>query len=59
MAIRKCVSIRRYNNTEIALPPIVKLLVWAYENPEKALEIGVNIAVVGGLIWFLGAIFKK
>ena len=49
----------RYNVSEIQASPITNLLFWAYDNPEKALEIGVKIAVVGGLIWFLGALFKR
>lgn len=59
MVMGKYGSIQRYANTEITLSPIARLLVWAYENPEKALEIGVKIAVVAGLIWFLGALFEK
>jgi hypothetical protein len=41
------------------LSPEVKLLVWAYQNPEKALEIGAKVAAVGILVWFLGALFQK
>jgi hypothetical protein len=59
MSIRSYGSVLRYDNAEVALSPAVKLLVWAYENPEKALEIGAKIAAVGVLIWFLGALFKK
>ena len=50
---------RRYNNSDVALSPIANLLIWAYENPAKALEIGAKIAIVGGLIWLLGALFEK
>jgi hypothetical protein len=59
MSVRKYDSIQRYDNAVVALSPTAKLLTWAYENPEKALEIGAKIALVGGLIWFLGALFKK
>ena len=59
MSIRSYGSIQRYENAEVALSPTVRLLVWAYENPEKALEIGAKIAAVGVLIWFLGTLFKK
>lgn len=59
MAMRKYGSMRGYENPEIAMSPIAKLLLWTYENPEKAIEIGVKVAIVGGLIWFLGALFKE
>jgi len=59
MAIRTYGSIRKYDNVEDASSPEVKLLVWAYQNPEKALEIGAKVAAVGILIWFLGALFQK
>jgi SpoU rRNA methylase family enzyme len=59
MAIRSYGSIRKYDDAEVALSPEVKLLVWAYQNPEKALEIGAKIAAVGILVWFLGALFQK
>lgn len=59
MAIRTYSSIRKYDNVEIASSPEVKLLVWAYQNPQEALEIGAKLAAVGILIWFLGALFKK
>ena len=49
----------RYNVSGVQASPIARLLFWAYENPEKALEIGAEIVVVGGLIWFLGALFKR
>lgn len=59
MAIRSYGPIRKYENTEVALSPEVKLLVWAYKNPEKALEIGAKVAAAGILVWFLGALFQK
>jgi len=59
MTVRRYGSMRRYNNSDVALSPIANLLIWAYENPAKALEIGAKIAIVGGLIWLLGALFEK
>ena len=59
MVIKKYGSIRTYENNNIALSPASKLLLWTFENPEKAIEIGAKIAVVGGLIWFLGALFNN
>jgi hypothetical protein len=59
MSFRKNGSIQRYENAQITPSTAVNLLVWAYENPEKALEIGAKIAAVGMLVWFLGALFKK
>jgi len=58
-SIRSYDSIRKYDNAEVALSPEVKLLVWAYQKPMKALEIGAKVAAVGILIWFLGVLFKK
>jgi hypothetical protein len=58
MTVRRYEPIQRYNDSGVQLSPIAKLLIWAYENPEKALEIGAKIALFGGLMWFLGTLFK-
>jgi len=55
-------AIKRYGSRAQPLdttPPIVKLLFWAYENPDEALEMGKIIIAVGGLMLFLGTIFKE
>jgi len=59
MAIRRYDSTQKYGDSELALSPLARLLIWAYQNPEKALEVGAKLAVVGGLIWFLGTLFEK
>ena len=41
------------------LSPIVKLFLWAIENPEEAIDMGVKGAMICGVIWFLGTLFKK
>lgn len=51
-------TIQKYRS-HVELSPMAKLFLWAYENPEKALEIGAKLVVVGGLIWFLGTLFTK
>ena len=59
MAIRSYGLTRKFDDAEVALSPEIKLLVWAYRNPEKALEIGAKVAAVGIVVWFLGALFQK
>ena len=53
-------AIKKYGfGKDIALSPSSKLLLWTIENPEKAIEIGTAIAIAGGLICFLGALFSS
>ena len=59
MSFRNYDPIQKYGNRQIKPSAALNLLVWAYQNPEKALEIGAKIAAVGIVVWFLGALFKK